>query len=79
MLLREHNCQPTRPSARRLSQKMDQPLSTAELESLRRNLMTLGDKADSVGKQRIVALANFYWKRVNDQLEASRPLWREAA
>jgi hypothetical protein len=60
-------------------QKMDQPLSTVELESLRRNLMTLGDKADSVGKHRIVALANFYWKRVNDQLEASRPLWREAA
>jgi len=58
---------------------MDSELSPEELEWLRRKLVRLGEKAISAQNQQVVELVNFYWSLVDNQLKASKPLWREAA
>lgn len=67
---------PVRPG---IFSRMDSEFSQSELESLRKNLVILGEKAAAAQKYSVVDLVNFYWKMVDDQLKAFRPLWREAA
>ena len=69
----------TRLYGQAISPKMQTTMSTEELEWLRRKLIALGEKAFSTQNQPVISLVNFYWSLINDQLQASKPLWREAA
>jgi hypothetical protein len=58
---------------------MDKNFTREEAEWLLEQLRILGEKAFSNKNQRVVELVNFYWQLMRSQLQASQPLWREAA
>jgi len=53
--------------------------SNEELEWIFDHLRLLGEKAFSNNNHQVVRLVNFYCQQVSDKLNASKPLWREAA